>query len=244
MGELVEGPAWNLEHTVVQGGLECGRGLFRNGILDLVQFLAHRYLGRHPGYGIAGGLAGQSRTATDSGVNLDHEIRRAWVPFLTQSFGYAWMGLHGKLDVATALNAQSADDLEACRAQHLVFLVAQRLARSHHDAVAGVNAHGVQVFHVADGDAIVGAIPHHLVLNLFPANQRAFQQDLGDRAGRQAGTGEAFEFFFGVGDTATAAAQCVGGPHYQWKAHPFGNGPGLFHGVYAFVLGLGFIDLV
>jgi len=154
------------------------------------------------------------------------------------------MRLQGELDVAPTLDSQPPDYLDAGRAQHLVFLVAQCLAWRHHDAVSGVDTHGVQVFHVADGDAIVRAVPHHLVFDLFPTDQRAFQQYLGDGAGRETRTCEALEFLFGVGDTAAAAAQGIGGPDHQGKAHPLGDGPGLIHGVYADVLRLGLIDLM
>ena len=244
MGELVEGPPRYLEHAVVHGRLKSGGGLFRDCVLDLVQLLSHRYLRGDPGYGVAGGLAGQGRTAADPGVDFDHEIRRLGLPFLAQGLGDDGMGLQSELDVAPTLDSQPSDDLEAGRAQHLAFLVAQGLAGGHHDAVAGMDAHGVHVLHVADGDAIVGAVPHHLVLDLFPADQRAFQQDLGDGAGRQSRADEALELFFGVGDAAAAAAQGVCGPDHQRQAHALGGGPGLFHGVDAFVLGLGLVYLV
>ena len=175
MGKLVEWPARNLEYAVVQGRFEGGRGLLGYGVLDLVQFLAHGYLGGNSGYRIAGGLAGQGRTAANSGVNLNHEIGRLGHPFLSQRLGDPGMRLQGELDVAPTLDSQPPDYLDAGRAQHLVFLVAQCLAWRHHDAVSGVDTHGVQVFHVADGDAIVRAVPHHLVLDLFPTDQRPFE---------------------------------------------------------------------
>ena len=37
------------------------------------------------------------------------------------------------------------------------------------DGVAGVDAHRVEVLHVADGDAVVVGVAHHFVLDLFPA---------------------------------------------------------------------------
>ena len=39
------------------------------------------------------------------------------------------------------------------------------------NAVAGVDAEGVEVFHVADGDAVVGAVPDDLVFQLLPARR-------------------------------------------------------------------------
>ena len=43
-----------------------------------------------------------------------------------------------------------------------------------------MNAHGVHVLHVADGDAGVIRVPHHLVFQLNPATQALFQQYLAD----------------------------------------------------------------
>ena len=67
-------------------------------------------------------------------------------------------------------------------AQHLVLAVGQRLGGRDHDRVAGVDAHRVEVLHVADRDAGVGGVAHHLVLDLFPALQGALQQHLADGA--------------------------------------------------------------
>ena len=84
------------------------------------------------------------------------------------------MWLQGQLDVAPALDSKTSNYLEAGRAEHLVFRIAQCLAGGNHDAITGMNAHRIEVFHVADGDAIIGGVPHHLVLDLFPADQRTF----------------------------------------------------------------------
>lgn len=41
-----------------------------------------------------------------------------------------------------------------------------------------VNAKWVEILHVADGDAVISNVPHHLILHLLPAQQRLFHQDL------------------------------------------------------------------
>ena len=41
-----------------------------------------------------------------------------------------------------------------------------------------VYAQGIEVLHVADSDAVVGRVPHHLVLDLLPAEQRLLDQHL------------------------------------------------------------------
>ena len=121
-------------------------------------------------------------------------------------------GLQRELDVAPALDAERADDLQAGGAQRLVLLVRERLAGGDDDAVAGVDAHRVDVLHVADGDAVVGAVAHHLVLDLLPADQGLLEQRLADGARRDAAGHDLPELLFGVGDAAAGPAEGVGRP--------------------------------
>ena len=161
-----------------------------------------------------------------------------------QGLGYLGMGTQGHLDVAAALDAQAPDDFEAGRPEHLVLLVGQGLAGGHHDAVAGVSAHGVQVFHVADGDAVVVAVPDYLVLDFLPAHQGTLQQHLGDGAEGKAVLDYLLELFGGVGYAAAGSAQGVGGAHHQGQPHVVAVGPGLFHRGDGTVRGLRLADVV
>ena len=43
-----------------------------------------------------------------------------------------------------------------------------------------MNPHRVKVLHGADGDGGALVVPHHLKLNLFPAKDILFDEDLGD----------------------------------------------------------------
>ena len=86
-----------------------------------------------------------------------------------------------ELHVAAAFDAERADDPQRRAAEHLVFLVGQGLRRRDDDGVAGVDAHRVDVFHVADGDARIAAVAHDLVLDLLPAEERSLDEDLADR---------------------------------------------------------------
>ena len=99
-----------------------------------------------------------------------------------------------------------------------------------------MDPHRVQVLHVADGDAVVGAVPDHLVFDLFPADQRPFQEYLGDGAGRQARLGCGLELLFGVRDAATAAAEGVSRANDQGKPHPVRRLSGLLQGAHGDVL--------
>ena len=108
------------------------------------------------------------------------------------------MGLQCELDVAPSFDTQPANNLKTGSAEHLIFVVTQCLAGCHHYTISGMHPHRIQVFHVANGDTVICAVSHHLILNLFPADKRAFQQNLGDRAGRQTSTGKSLKFFFSV----------------------------------------------
>ena len=95
----------------------------------------------------------------------------------------------------------------------------------HHDGVAGVNPHRVKVLHGADGDGGALVVPHHLKLDLFPARDILFDEDLGDGgavAGRSAPTSR--QLFLVVGNAAAAAAQGEGGPDNDRVANAVGNG--------------------
>ena len=65
-------------------------------------------------------------------------------------------------------------------AHDLIFLVGQRQGRGDGDAVAGMDAHRIDVFDGADDDGIVGPVADHLHLELFPAKQAFVDQHLCD----------------------------------------------------------------
>jgi len=55
----------------------------------------------------------------------------------------------------------------------------EHLAGRDDDGVSGVDAERVEVLHVADGDAVVVAVAHDLVLDLLPPLHRLLDKDLG-----------------------------------------------------------------
>ena len=209
-GELVERPAGDLYDAVVEGRLEGGEGAAGDRVADLVQPLPDRDLGRGPGDRVAGGFGGQRRRPRDPRVDLDHVVGAA-------------PGVQRELHVAAALDAQRADDAQRRGAQHLVVAVGERLGGCDHDRVARVHPHGVEVLHVADGDAGVGGVPHHLVLDLLPAPQRALDQHLVYGRGGQPAACHLLEVVAGAHEAAAGAAQGVGGPDHQRQAYLLGE---------------------
>ena len=122
------------------------------------------------------------------------------------------IGRQRELDVAAALHAQRADDVERRGAQPLVDRVGQGLHRRHDHRIAGVHAQRVDVLHGAHRDAGVGRVAHDLVLDLLPAGQVALDHDLADGAQAQAGAHPLIEGLAGVDDAAAGAAQREGRP--------------------------------
>ena len=164
--ELAEVPARYLAHYVVQRGLEEGRGSLGNGVLQVEQTVAQAQLGSHEGQRIARGFRGQSRRAAEAGVDLDDAV----------VFG---LGVVGILHVALAHDADVADDADGQLAQLVVVGVRERLAGGDDDGLARVDAQRVEVLHVADGDAVVEAVAHHLVLHFLPAAEALLDEHLG-----------------------------------------------------------------
>ena len=243
--EFVKGPLGVFHHHVVQRRFKAGAGLAGDVVGDLVQRVAQRDLGGHLGDGIAGGLGGQRRGAGHAGVHLDDRVLKA-------------VRLEGKLAVAAALDAQLGDDVQRRRAQHLVFLVREGLAGGHHDGVAGVDANRVQVLHVADGDDVALGVPHHLVLDLLPAGDALFHQNLVNGRQAQAVGGDLPQLFRVLADAAAGTAHGEGRAHDDGVAdlarklhgvvqllHHLGGDDGLvqlFHGVLEQLAVLGAVD--
>ena len=98
----------------------------------------------------------------------------------------------------------------------LVLTVGQRHRRRDGDRVAGVDAHRVEVLDRADDDDVVGLVAHHLQLVLLPPDDRLLDEDLGRRAGVEAGAGDAGQVLVVVGDAGAGAA------HRERRAHDDG----------------------
>ncbi len=93
-----------------------------------------------------------------------------------------------------------------------MIVVGECKARSAYYALPCVYAHGIQVLHVADDDAVVVAVPHHLVLVLFPSEDRFLDEDLVYAGvGKTPGT-DLLQLGFVIGYAATRSSEGVGGP--------------------------------
>ena len=192
--ELLEREARDLDDDVVDGRLERRRRDPRDVVRDLVEAVAERELGGDLGDREAGCLRGEGRRARHARVHLDDDQA-------------AVFGVDRELDVGAAgLDADAADDAPRRVAHALVFLVGQRERRRDGDAVAGVDAHRVDVLDRADDDEVVLDVAHHLELEFLPPDHRLLDQHFVDRREAQAAAGDLAELLDVVGDAAADAA--------------------------------------
>ena len=194
--KFIKGQTGHLHDTVVQHRLKAGLGLSGNGVGNLVQGITQGNLSRYLGNGVARSLGSQRRGTADTGIYLDDAVFEA-------------LRMQGILNVAAAGDVQLADDIQGGCTQHLVLLVAQGLGRSYNDAVAGVYAYRVDIFHVTYGDAVAGAVPHNLILDLFPACNAALHQNLAHTGKPETVGQNLLQLTLVVGDSAAAATQGV-----------------------------------
>ena len=195
--KFVKWQSGHLYNAVVKHWLEACICLLCDRVLDLVQCVAKSNLGRHLGNGVACGLGGQGGRTAHTGIYLDNAVLKA-------------VRFQGVLHVAASGNVQLADDVQGGGTEHLVLLVPQRLGGRHDDTVSCVHAYRVDIFHITYSNAVAVAIPHYLVLDLFPSRDAALYKHLPHAGETQAVLQDLHKLLPVVGDTAAAAAQRVG----------------------------------
>ena len=219
-GEFLEVKARDLGDDIVDRGFERRRSQTAGDVVhQLVQREADCQLGRHFGDREAGRLRGERRGARDARVHFDHDQT-------------AVLRVNRELDVGAAgFHADFTQHRQRGVTHDLILFIGQRLRRRDGDGVAGVNAHGVEVFDRADDDAVVVLVAHHLHLILFPANQRLIDQQLVGGREIEAAFADLFKLFTVVGDAAAGAAHGERGTNNAREADIFSHGQRFFHGM-------------
>ena len=209
--ELLEGEPGELDDDVVEGRLEARRRRLREVVRDLVQRVADRELRRHLGDRVAGRLARERRGAGDARVHLDHAQLAA-------------LALPRELDVGAAgLDPDGADHAGGRVAELLEGLVGEGHLRRDGDGVAGVHAHRVEVLDRADDDDVVPRVPHHLELELVPADQRLLDEHLAHRALGEGALELALELLRRARDAAAVTAERERGAEDQREGERLGQ---------------------
>ena len=215
VGEFVEGKPGHFGDHIVQRRLEGRAGV---GKTNFIQRHANADLRGDPGDWIAGSFGGKCGGTGHSGVDLDEVILEGF-------------GVQCELDVAAALNFQRADQAQGGITKHVILFVGQRLRRADHDGVAGVDAHGVKVLHVADGNGGVVGVPHDLVFDFLEALDALLHQNLMDGRQHQSVFHNLPEFFLVIGKSAAGAAQSKGRAKHHGIANGFRRGKTFLHGI-------------
>ena len=127
-------------------------------------------------------------------------------------------------------------------AEFVIFAVGQSLRRGNHNRFARVDTERVEVFHVADRDAVVEAVAHHFILHFFPAFQALFDQDL--RRERESLLGQFVEFGFVVAKARTESAERVGRADNHGIAQRFCGAARVFQRFHGLTLDRFDVDLV
>ena len=216
-GEFFKGEARDLRHDIVDGRLEGRRGDAGDVIVQLVQRIADRQLRRDLGDGKTGGLGRQRGGPRHARVHLDHHDAPVF-------------RIDRELDVRSArLHPDLPQHRDGGGAEHLVFLVRKGQRRCDRDAVAGVDAHRVDVFDGADDDRVVRLVADDLHLELLPAEKALVDQDLGNGGGVEPGLADRQIILAVIGDAAAGAAKGEGGADDGGKADLVQRGDAFFH---------------
>src|SRR5208282_4939873 len=165
-----------------------------NLILQFIERITDCEFGRDLGNRKASGFRRQSRRTRYARVHFDYQHA-------------AVVGINRELHIgATGINADFAQARDRGVAHDLIFLVGQRLRRSHRDRITGMHAHRVKVLDRADDDAVIVLVAHHFHLEFFPADHRLLDQHFMGRTRFEATLDHRDEFFAVVGNPAAAAA--------------------------------------
>jgi len=215
--ELLKGPPRELDHHIVPG-----RGVLVQGpvppVGDLVQGQACGQLGRDQGDREARGLGGQGRGPRRAGIDLDdhHPVR---------------LGVMRELDVRAADDLNGVHDGVGVLLQPGLELGIDGQHGGRAVRIACVDPHGVHVLDKADRDLPALGVPHHLQLQLLPAQDRLLDQELADQAGGQAPARDHLELVHVVDQASARPAHGVGGPDNHRKAQLLGDPLCLLHGI-------------
>ena len=167
--EFFKSKTRDLGDDVIDRRFEAGFGLASNIVWQFPKPIADSQFGSDFGDRESSSLGGQRTGATDSRIHLDHN----------QAIG---IGVAGKLNVrAAGLDTDFADHGQTCIAHPLVLFVRERLRRGDGNRIAGVYAHRVKVLDATNDHDVVVHVAHHLHLELFPADDGFFYQDLSRR---------------------------------------------------------------
>ena len=215
--KFLKGPAGKFDDYIVAGGLVIVQGSLLP-VGNLVQGQAAGQQGGDIGDGEARGLGGQSGGPGGAGIDFDDD-------------NPVCLGVVGKLDVGAADDADGLHDGVGLAFQPVLNLLGNGQHGGAAEGVAGVDAHGVDIFNEADGDFLALGVADYLHLQLLPADDRFFNQNLVNHGGSQAPGRDLPQLLLIVHDAAAGPAHGIGGADDHGIAQLRGDGEGLIHRV-------------
>ena len=226
--ELGQIPTGDLGDDVIQRRLEVGAGSLCDCVGKLRERVSKTNLGGSVCERVTGSLGSKGRRTRETGVDLDDSVVES-----------VW--LQSVLDVTLTNDTEMANNLDSGGTEHVVLLVAQGLGRRNDNGVTSVDAKGVEVLHVADGDAVVGGVADNLILDFLPALQGLLDQDLRGESERPGG--HVAELLLVMRESRSKTAQSVGSANDDGVSNNLGGFQSLLNGSDSDRLGDGDVDL-
>ena len=140
--------------------------------------------------------------------------------------------MKGVLYVTSTCDTKLCDDVQSGSTEHLIFLVSKCLGRCDYDGVTGMDTNRVDVFHVADCDAVSCTVTHYFVFNFFPSCDAAFYQNFSYTGKSESVLEDLSQFIFVVGNTAAASAKGVSRTENDRITDGSGKCDTIFYGCY------------
>ena len=215
--KLLESPSCELDHHIVA----AGHILIQCAVLAAGDFVQSQAAGQHGGNqrdGETGSLGGQSGRTGGTGIDLDNDNTAA-------------DRIVSKLHVGTADHFDSFHDLISLTLQFLLHVFGNGEHGGRAEGVTGVNSQRIDVLDEADGDHVVLGIADHFQLQLFPAENGLFHQNLTHQTGLQTAGTDGFQLVHIVHQTAAGAAHGVSRTENDRVAQLISDGQCLVHTV-------------
>ncbi len=215
--EFFKGPAGELDHNIV-----AGRGIAVEGAVapigDLIQGQAGGQHGRDQGDRETGRLGGQGGRTRGARIDFDDHDS-------------AGLGIMGELDIGATDDLDCFDNGIGIALQAFLKLLADGQHRRRAERVAGMDPDRIDVLDEADRDHFIVGVADDLELELFPAEDRFFDQDLADHTGLDAALGDRLQFFEVIDQATTRAAHGIGRADDDRITELSGDGFGFRHGI-------------
>ena len=92
-----------------------------------------------------------------------------------------------------------------------------------------MHTYRVNIFHIADCDAVTCTVTHYLIFNFFPSGNTTLYQNLSYTGKTKAVFQNFTKLCLIVGNTATTSAKCISRAENYWIADGIGESQSIFY---------------